>query len=54
MIEQKNKETCVLCRCIVDVDVSTPIDFRDFYVEGAGQMCQPCFEKTYKDEKLES
>ena len=35
--------------------VSTPIDGRINYVEGAGQLCTPCWSSTYlkkrKDEK---
>lgn len=45
-----NKETCVLCGCVVDVDVSIHIDFRNFYVEGCGQLCENCYEKTYGGE----
>lgn len=45
-----NKETCVLCGCVVDIDVSTSTDHRHFYVEGGGQLCEKCYEKTYGGE----
>lgn len=45
-----NKETCILCGRVVDIDVSTSTDLRHFYVEGAGQLCEKCYEKTYGGE----
>ena len=41
------KEICVLCGRVTDVDVSTPIDQRLHYVEGAGQLCPECDAKIY-------
>lgn len=45
-----NKETCILCGCVVDLEIRIPIEFRDFYVEGVGQLCEKCYEKTYGGE----
>lgn len=40
-------ETCVLCGCTTDVPVIQPIDYRENYIEGAGQTCEECYFKTY-------
>jgi hypothetical protein len=42
-------EKCVLCGVSTDIPVSVDISFRTSYVEGAGQLCNPCFSKVYKD-----
>mgnify|MGYP001419508866 CR=1 FL=1 len=49
------KDKCVVCKKETPYMVSTPIDGRINYVEGAGQLCTPCWSSTYlkkrKDEK---
>jgi len=35
-------ECCALCGKITDVPVSLPIEFRDYYIEGFGQLCYNC------------
>lgn len=40
-------ETCVLCNTETNVPVHQHIDFRNFYIEGAGQLCEYCYYKTY-------
>jgi len=39
-------EICILCGAETDVDVNTHVDFRFGYVEGAGQCCVKCYDKT--------
>ena len=41
------KDVCVGCGCETEYDEETQIDFRDFYVEGAGQLCYDCFKRIY-------
>lgn len=41
-------ETCVCCQKKLDILVDTEIDFRPFYVEGAGQLCYDCYHQLYK------
>ena len=41
------KETCIICKEITDVDTNLSINYRYFYVEGAGQLCEKCYNKTY-------
>ena len=39
-------EKCVSCGAETNVPVTQHVDFRMFYIEGAGQCCKECFEKT--------
>lgn len=46
------KENCIICGKETTVDVSTHIDFRVGYVEGAGQLCTECYLKTSSEREL--
>ena len=46
---QDNYETCIMCGAKTDVLVSTHIDYRYGYVEGAGQCCKECYEKPKEE-----
>lgn len=35
-------EKCVYCQRETDVEISTPIEHRNYYVEGVGQLCKNC------------
>lgn len=39
------KENCILCGKETTIDVTTHIDFRVGYIEGAGQLCTECYLK---------
>jgi len=39
-------EICILCGKETNVDINTHIDHRYGYVEGAGQCCKECYNKT--------
>ena len=41
------KETCVMCGVETPYLVTENINNRYFYVEGAGQLCKDCHDKTY-------
>lgn len=41
-------EICIICGNETNVDVNTHIDMRYGYVEGAGQCCKECYDKTNK------
>ena len=48
--EEKDKrlekyEKCVICKKRTDVLKTTPIEERDYYVEGVGQLCKKCYLK---------
>ena len=40
-------EICILCGKETNVDINTHIDLRYGYVEGAGQCCRECYDRTY-------
>ena len=54
MLERARKyyENCISCGEITDVPRGLHIDFRQYYVEGAGQLCTTCGEKLNKSYKL--
>lgn len=50
-----NTETpdfCVLCGKETPYTLDTHIDFRKGYIEGAGQLCEFCYEKHYTGFKV--
>lgn len=40
------KDKCIMCGTETQYDQSTHIDMRVGYIEGAGQLCVPCYEGT--------
>jgi len=38
------KETCVLCGAETPFEESLHIDYRSWYIEGAGQLCKACYD----------
>lgn len=53
---QNTYERCVLCGTPTKVPIMMPVDCRQHYVEGVGQLCEPCFMELkglipYKKEK---
>lgn len=47
-------ERCVLCRKLTSIPITMPIDFRDNYEIGLGQICSECAKKLYKEETREN
>jgi len=47
--EDSNFESCVVCRCITDIPISTPVNERAFFISGIGQLCQKCWEKLQQE-----
>lgn len=45
--EAEEFEYCILCNKLTKYRRNDHIDFRDFYIEGAGQCCEECYMKTY-------
>lgn len=41
-------EICIICGSETNVDINTHVDMRYGYVEGAGQCCRECYDKTNK------
>lgn len=40
-------EKCVICNSITEYRRNVHIDHRNFYVDGAGQLCRKCYENAY-------
>ena len=52
------KDLCVRCEAETEYDVNTPITVRHYYIEGAGQLCEACWNKLWpthaeEDDKTE-
>lgn len=49
---QSTRDRCVVSSCNKETiyDKSIPINQRQFYVEGAGQLCESCFRIYCSDE----
>ena len=41
-------DKCISCGVKTPYTINTHIDMREYYVEGAGQLCVECYEKIYK------
>ena len=44
------KELCVRCGKETKYDTSTPITLRRYFIEGAGQLCEECWNKLYESD----
>lgn len=44
------KEKCILCDKETEWDIELNTEFRYNYVDGAGQLCGECYDKTYGSE----
>jgi hypothetical protein len=45
------KEKCVVCRADTGYLFGTPIDERQFYIIGVGQLCSKCYCELYTTKK---
>ncbi len=45
--KENEMETCVLCGKTTEVPRNLSVEKREFYVEGAGQLCQSCYYELY-------
>ena len=41
-------DKCISCSEETKEPTSKHVDYRDFYVEGAGQLCEKCFLEIYE------
>ena len=47
-------DKCVMCDTDTPYKQNTHIDLREHYVEGAGQLCRECWDKTYNAHKQQA
>lgn len=38
-------EHCIICNRVTPIRKDTPIEKRNYYESGAGQLCRQCYEK---------
>lgn len=43
----EDKEHCILCGRLTGVFKNKPVAVREYYIEGAGQLCQECYRGMY-------
>ena len=51
LICRKMKDKCVVWGGETPYEEHTHIDYRLYYVEGAGQLCEKCFDRIYGKEE---
>ena len=49
MSDTQEFEKCVLCGVVTDVLVDDPVEDRQWYVPGVGQLCLGCAETGFTD-----
>jgi hypothetical protein len=42
-------EKCVSCGVITDINSTTDVNYRSYYVEGGGQLCKKCYDRIFED-----
>jgi hypothetical protein len=42
-------EKCISCGVETDINFSTDVNYRSYYVEGGGQLCKKCYDRIYED-----
>lgn len=45
--EQEVFEKCVCCNKLTNIPENMNVEYRSFYIEGAGQLCYDCFHSIY-------
>ena len=48
LLKSLNKDRCVSCDTVTPYSSETNIVERNYYIEGAGQLCEKCYKKIYK------
>lgn len=44
-VSENGKDLCISCEGETKYSHDTSIEYRDYYVEGAGQLCEDCHNK---------
>ncbi|RKI40102.1 hypothetical protein D7V86_18510 [bacterium D16-51] len=45
--EVAGKEHCILCGRLTEILKNGPVAGREYYIEGAGQLCRECYREMY-------
>lgn len=46
----EEKDRCVICYAETPYTKDTPIEEREFYIEGCGQLCENCYQEIKAEE----
>ena len=46
-LEKNTTDHCVLCNVDTGIPKNTNVAYRPHYVEGAGQLCEKCYNSVY-------
>lgn len=46
----EEKDRCVVCYTETPYMKNTPIEEREFYIEGCGQLCESCYQEIKAEE----
>ena len=44
-VSKNGKDLCISCECETKYSHDPSIEYRDYYIEGAGQLCKECYDK---------
>ena len=47
-VSENYKDLCISCEIETEYSHDVSIDYRNHYVEGAGQLCKECWDKVYE------
>lgn len=48
--EREKSDKCLFCGSLVECTVDTAVASRQFYIQGAGQLCEKCYQEIYEKE----
>jgi recombinational DNA repair protein (RecF pathway) len=48
---EEKLEKCVVCGQNTEYGINDDINLRKYYIEGAGQLCEECFNRIYNNKK---
>ena len=52
--ENRQFESCVLCGQETEYTVNDSISLRNYYIDGAGQLCEECYKKYEKQKEIKN
>jgi hypothetical protein len=50
-VSENGKDLCISCKVETEYSYDTSIDYRNYYVEGAGQLCKTCYDNIVENLK---
>lgn len=43
-VSENGKDLCISCKIETEYSHDTSLDYREYYIEGAGQLCKSCHD----------